>query len=407
MATYNFTAVTWQNTVVDGSIEAKNLKAAQNIILARYAYPVTLHKKVPKFLEFIYAEAGTTKMKPDDLAGFLLLLGEMLKSGSSITEVLTTMARSSEKTTSAMAKALHLRIIEGDDLAQAFHHARKMMGHDFGDFVRVGVEGGSIGSVIVNLSEHINTEQQAKKKVRGALSYPLMMVGMTFVISIFLFTQTVPKIVESVLSMMENGELPMMTQIAIGISDFLVTKGPMLLAIIAVVAAVLVYLLKRPFNFQWHKFQVGIPYVGTIITNQNMSSFFRSFGIAVGAGMPIAAGMRTAAGGINNKYIRAEMVHAADEVEHNGKTLKDALEECPFITGIEVSSMDTGIRSSQVQKMSNFVANIKDINNDQKIKNFTTVINPILLSVIGALVGCIMYAVYGPIFSLMQGMGAG
>ena len=107
MATYNFTAVTWQNTVVDGSIEAKNLKAAQNIILARYAYPVTLHKKVPKFLEFIYAEAGTTKMKPDDLAGFLLLLGEMLKSGSSITEVLTTMARSSEKTTSAMTWHKH------------------------------------------------------------------------------------------------------------------------------------------------------------------------------------------------------------------------------------------------------------------------------------------------------------
>lgn len=407
MATFAFSAVTYQNTITSGTFEAKNLKVAKEIVLARYAYPITLRKKIPAAFDFLFKEAGTTTMNTADVSLFLLLLGEMLKAGISINEALMDLARTGDKSSAKLAKSLHLRLIEGDDLSQAFTHCSKLVGGNYGPYIKIGVEGGSVGTVLINLSEHIKKGQQALKRITSAMSYPLMMVILTFVISIFLFTQTVPQIVDSVMSMMDTAQLPRMTQIAIAISNFMVNDGPRILVVLLIAAAVLVFLLRKPFNYQWHQFQVAVPYVGQLIINRDIGTFFSSMAIAIGAGMPMAEAMRTASGGVSNKHIRASLITAANEVEHNGKSITEALLECPFVKGIEIPIIDVGAKSSQFPKMGNVVAEIKDLQNEQKIRNVSTFINPIMLVIIGSLVGCIMYAVYGPIFSLMQNMGAG
>lgn len=405
MAFYCYTAVTHDNAITSGVLEAKNAGEARERILAMFAYPVTVHKRIPQAFEFLYRDAGTVKMKAKDVSGFMILLGEMITAGMSVIEALTTLARSGDKATSDLAKALHLRMIEGDDLAQAFSCSAKRIGADYGDYIRVGVESGNTGAVLVDLAESITSQDTAKRKVKNALRYPAAMAIFTLVVGVFLFTSIVPKVADSVLSIIDDAQLPAMTKIAINISGFITGKGPVLFVLLTLIAALTAYLLKKPMNFQWHLFQTKVPALGQIIISRDTGIFFRLLGVAVGAGMSMAEAMYAACGGVSNKYIRHELEKTAKSVREDGATITEALVNCPVIAGIEIPIIETGVRSSQVQKMALFVSKLKEYDNDQKIRVFVGLINPILLAVIGAMVGCVMFAVYGPIFSVMQNMG--
>lgn len=407
MAIFQFDAVTYDNTRTSGSLEAKNFAEAKEIVLAQYAYYIKLYRSGPAFLDFLHNDLGSGKMKPDDVAGFLLLLGEMLRAGMSIVESLVTLARSGDKATAALSRNLHLRMIEGDDLGQAFSYCRKQLGKDYGSYIRVGIEGGSIGTVLVNLSESITKEQAAKKQIMGALRYPAFLAIFTLAVSIFLFTNSVPKIVDALSSIFESEDtLPAMTKLAMRVSDFLLDNGLAIIIFVSILGGSLFYLARRPFNYQWHTLVTQIPVVGKIVANKNMATFFRSLGIGVAAGMPIAEAMYTAADGLDNRRIKTALVDAADMVKGDGASLTEALVECPFISGIEIPVTETGLRSGQTPKMSAFIANIKEIENEQAIKTLTGLINPIMLAIVATIVGCIMYAVYGPVFTVMQNMQA-
>ena len=404
MANYSYTAVTYDNTITSGMLTAKNPKEALEIVLARFAYPVRIHKTVPRALEFLYKDAGMTKMKASDTAGFMILLGEMIMAGMSVSVSLINLARSGDRATASFAKSVHMRMIEGDDLAQAFSYCAKMIGADYGEYIRVGVSSGNTGSVLVDLADSLTSQEEARKKVRNALRYPIAMSIFTLVVGVFLFTSIVPKVADSVLSIIDDAELPQMTKIAIAISNFLINRGLILSILLALIVGLTVFLLKKPLNYQWHAFQTRIPAWGKIVINRDIGIFFRLLGVAVSAGMPMAAAMYAACGGISNRYVRTDMEKAARAVQEDGATITEALIESKFVTGLEIPVMETGVRSSHVQKMAMFISHIKEGENEQKIRLFAGLINPILLAIIGAVVGCVMFAVYGPVFSVMQNM---
>ena len=116
-----------------------------------------------------------------------------------------------------------MRIIEGEDLAEAFASCKKIVGKDYSGYIAVGIKSGNVGEILIRLAENMHNELDANKKVKSALTYPVVMCVLTVVISLFLFTHTVPLIADSLSEMVGEGKLPWMTKTVMAISDFLVT----------------------------------------------------------------------------------------------------------------------------------------------------------------------------------------
>jgi type II secretory pathway component PulF len=325
----------------------------------------------------------------------------MVTNGFPVNESLVSLARCGDKTTRKLASSLHMKTIEGENLAEAFHSCRKMLGGDYSGYVAVGIKSGDVGEILIRLGDNIKKTIESGKKVKSALTYPVVMAIVTLVISLFLFTQTVPMISDSLVDMVGDAAMPKMTLIIMAISQFLVKYGIFLLVIAVVLAAAAIYLFRGPMKPLLHMFITRIPIMGRIVINKNMSLFFRSIAIAVTSGMPVIDGFELASNNISNLWIKRSLKKVQKLIEEQGQPMSEAFESCPYINGIEIPALATGEKSGEIGTMSNMCAETLETQNDILIRRFTALINPILLAIIGAIVGCIMFAVYGPVFAVM------
>lgn len=270
----------------------------------------------------------------------------------------------------------------------------------------MGQESGNVADVLLRLSENLSKDSYIKKKVLAALTYPAVISSITFLISIYLFTTVVPQIVSGVQGLSDE-PLPAMTLFIMAISDFILKYGGFLLAAVSIGAALFLWLIRYPYRKQWHKIITNLPFFGTLICNKEMSSFYRSLSISADAGMSHLEALRCSYGGVSNLHLKQELADCGERMSLSGKTISAALEQCSYVNGIEAQSLEVGIKSGKLGQMAGFCAKRLEERNETQIRKFTALIDPIMLCVIGVIVGAIMMSVYAPIFSITQSMSAG
>lgn len=402
---YHYEGIGQNGTKVSGIIKARGKKDAQKKLL-NFAYLSRLEPVLPIWLSWCNQQAGTPKIKKEMLADFLLQFGTMVEAGIEIPTALTSLARYGDKQTKQIAVSLNEELMKGSSLAQAFQKNEKILGESYEAFIRMGQESGNVADVLLRLSENLSKDSYIKKKVLAALTYPAVVSSITFLISIYLFTTVVPQIVSGVQGLSDN-PLPAMTLVIMAISDFILKYGGFLLAASAIGAALFLWLIRYPYRKQWHKVITSLPFFGKLICNKEMSSFYRSLSISADAGMSHLEALRCSYGGVRNLHLKQELADCGERMSLSGKTISAALEQCSYVNGIEAQSLEVGIKSGKLGQMAGFCAKRLEERNETQIRKFTALIDPIMLCVIGVIVGAIMMSVYAPIFSITQSMSAG
>ncbi|MDZ7612080.1 MAG: type II secretion system F family protein [Candidatus Moranbacteria bacterium] len=370
-------------------------------------------KKDGYWLVYIEEKKKKKSGKTSSLGGFFSVplknkmifcrhLAVMVSSGLSLSKALTILGnQESNKTFKKIILSLADDVKKGVSLADSMEKYPKAFSKIFVSMVRVGEKGGSLEEILKILARQLEKDHDLISKIRGALIYPAIIIVVMIIIAVLMMVFVIPKITRVFEGF--DAELPIMTQIVIAISDFmssniLLTFG----IIIAIAASIFGFYKTEPGIKFFHKVFLKFPIVGTLVTKVNSARFARILSSMLKSGVSLVEALDITADTLGNRYFKRAAGNASEKVQ-KGVALSEVLSKYEKVFPYLVIQMvkvgeDTGQTPEILLKLAQFYEGEVD----QTAKNLSSVIEPILMVIIGAAVGFFAVAIIQPIYSLME-----
>ncbi len=303
----------------------------------------------------------------------------------------------------AFAKLLQ-ELREGLDAGRELSAAMRRHGQVFSAFyvsmVRVGELTGRLEEIFLRLFYHLDFERRTREQIKAALRYPtfvlVAIVAAMVVINIFV----IPAFAKVYAGF--HAELPVLTRILIGMSNFTLRFWPLILA--ATVAAIFglrMYIQSPAGKYQWDKFKLRIPVVGDIVKKATLARFMRSLALAVKSGVPIVQGLSVVAKVVDNDYIAQRIEQMRDGVER-GETILRTASAAGVFTPVVLQMVAVGEETGSIDELLEEIASMYDQDVEYQVKNLSAQIEPILIVAIGGMVLVLALGVFLPIWDLGQ-----
>ena len=263
----------------------------------------------------------------------------------------------------------------------------------------MGEAGGILDVVLQRLSVYIEKAAALKRKVKAAMVYPSTIIGVAFLIVIFMLTFVIPTFA----TMFKNlgADLPLPTQIVLWMSDFV--RGYIIFIILGVMGAV--YLLRRYYRTENGKSTIDalllkLPVFGTLIRKVAVARFTRTFGTLVSSGVPILEGLRITARTAGNKVVEKAVMQCRAAVTA-GKTLAEPLKTSGVFPPMVTQMIAVGEQTGALDAMLNKIADFYDDEVDTAVGALTALLEPLMIVILGVIIGGLVVAMYLPIFRLV------
>jgi type IV pilus assembly protein PilC len=340
------------------------------------------------------------KVKDREMAIFTRQFSTMIDAGLPLVQCLNILAEQSESRTLRDVTAQVARQVEaGSTLADALRRHPRTFDDLFTNLVQVGEAGGILDVVLQRLAVYIEKAAALKRKVKAAMIYPATIIGVAFLVVIFMLTFVIPTFA----TMFKNlgADLPLPTQVVLWLSDFV--RGYIIF--IAVAAAGAVYALRRYYRTEHGKATVDalllkLPVFGVLIRKVAVARFTRTFGTLVSSGVPILEGLRITARTAGNRVVEKAVMQCRAAVTA-GKTLADPLKASgvfpPMVTQMIAVGEQTGALDAMLAKIADFY----DDEVDTAVGALTALLEPLMIVVLGVIIGGLVVAMYLPIFRLV------
>lgn len=348
---------------------------------------------------------GLTAIKARDKAGFFSLLSILLSAGVPLVKSLYVLANQTKnvrlrKIVSTLAQKVETGKTLSDsmqDFGEAFSDAQIGM-------VRAGEAAGMLNTILKQVAEQSEKSEALAGKVKGAMIYPVVVFTMMGGAVIVILTFVLPKIME--LFTQTQSTLPLSTRVMLGMSDFLRMNGLLLIGL-AAAAFVLFTFWKRTPNgkYLWHSFVIRIPIFGLMLRYVALSRFTRTLGSLMNSGIPIVRTLQIDADAVGNEVYRRRIYLAAEDVSR-GIPLAENLTDNKFLfPEMVVSMIDVGEQTAELAQVSEKIADFYDAQIDQMADNMSKLMEPLIMAVMGIVVGSLMVSVLQPIFGLLDVVG--
>jgi type IV pilus assembly protein PilC len=340
------------------------------------------------------------RVKSDEMVALTRNLSSMMKAGLALTRALSVLER---QTKNARLKKILKDIREDINKGKQFNEALSAFPKVFSELyiamVRAGEEGGQLSGALETLSIQMERSSSLKKKIKGAMIYPSIVVVVMMIIGVLMMIYVVPSITATFSSM--DVELPMTTQILIGTSNFMSQHS--LIVIFGMIGFVMGFnaVLRTKFGKRVSHFVVTrIPVIGEIVKEVNSARTARALSSLLKAGVDVIGAIKITQDVVQNVYYKDVLAEAAKRVE-KGTPLSEVFVERTDLYPILVGDMiavgeETGQISHMLEEMSVFY----EAEIDQKTKDLSTIIEPILMVFIGTTVGFFALAMIAPIYSI-------
>lgn len=348
------------------------------------------------------AKIGVSKggVKEKDLVVFTRQFATLFSSGIPIVQGLEIMAKQTEK--KALKNILNQvkeSIESGSTLADALRKHPKVFDSLYVNMVAAGEIGGVLDSVLLRLADYIEKTMKLKKKVKGAMIYPGIILSVAVSVVAIIMVFVIP-IFAKIFSEM-GVELPLPTRIVIGLSNFLAGIGGAILLVgfILLVIAILQYRKTEQGRRVIDKFLLDLPIFGDLLKKVAVGRFSRTLGTLIGSGVPILEGLEICAKTSGNKVVEREVLNTKREVT-TGSTVAETLKNSKIFSPMVVQMINVGESTGSLEQMLIKVADFYDDEVDQAVVNLTTMLEPLMIIFMGVSVGFIVVALYLPIFKL-------
>ncbi len=400
---FTYTAVTKEGKSVSGSVEASSKEALIETLHKQGLRPLVVKQGSTKKGFSI----GKPKVKLKDLVMFTRQLSTMISAGVPLTRSLSTLEQQTDnkyfKTViGGITKDVEGGMTIGDSLAKY----PNVFSEVYVNMVKAGEAGGILDEILKRLASQVEQESSMRKKIKSAMTYPVV-IGTIAVIAFFgLMIFVMPKMGKIIKDLGgPNAKLPIYSQFLLDLSGYMQKYAVFIIIGMAVAIFFTRRYIKTPKGkYKFHALMLRTPIIKDILIKIAVARFARTFASLMSAGVSVLDALQVTGGAIGNKVLEKELQEASKEVK-NGKPLSEPMAASKYFPPIVGQMLAVGEETGQVDTILIKIADFYEEEVTTVIDGLSSIIEPVMIIVIGAMVGVIAASVMGPISSLSKNIG--
>jgi type IV pilus assembly protein PilC len=347
------------------------------------------------------------KVKLDHLAIFCRQFATMINAGVSLVrclQVLETQANNPKLKT--IIKDVSNRVEAGETLSRAMMH-HSVFSPLFIGLVRAGEVGGVLDETLDRLSQFLESDLKLKRKIKAAMTYPILVMVVAFIIVTGLVVFIVPKFIEIFKDF--DVEMPLMTQILITVSEFTTSKQGAIILIGGGVGGTIAWKKFKSTKFGkrlYDKYKMKVPIFGKLSHNIAVARFTRTLGTLLTSGVPILQAMETVAGAIDNETFYDTIMKARARIRE-GDPIGEPLEKSGLFPPMVVQMISIGEETGALDAMLNKVADFYESEVETQLQSLAAALEPLMIVMLGLVVGFIVIAMFMPLIAIVSQLSGG
>ncbi len=392
MPTFAYRAKKGPQESFKGTVEAKNRAQAIALLEQKGLFLITIEEEAPRH------NTASKRIRRQDLSVFTRQFANLIESGLTITEGLSILTQqTANPALKSVISGMEEQIKDGATLSKALSAYPRQFSRFYCSIVNAGEISGALETTLGHLADFGEQEEKIRSDIISALTYPALILSVGIITIYILLTYAVPQLTSM---FTETGEtLPIATQILINISNTLRSYG--WLIILAVFSAVLA--LKRAQNSKERivldKIFLNLPVMGKIILKSEISRFMRTLSLLLESGVTILTSLDAVTNTVTNTALKEEIQKAAKEIK-DGESLSSALKKSEYFPAYAVNIISVGEESGTIEKSLKRIAGSYEQELNRLIRTLTSLLEPIMILVMGLVVAFIVSAMLLPIFEI-------
>jgi type IV pilus assembly protein PilC len=390
-----------QGKVVSGSLEAESVALVANRLRQMGYVPIAIDKKPPTFNRELKLPGFGSRISPKDVAIFSRQFATMINSGLSLLRALYILADQTEnKTLANVVNEVRADVEKGASLSQALSRHPKAFSRLYVSMVRAGETGGVLDSVLVRLADTMEKQVELRRKVKSAMTYPVVVFGLVLTIVTAMLLFVVPMF-ESLYSEL-GGTLPLPTRLLIGVSKLATKLAPLI--IIGQVGAIIGF--KRWIQTDkgravWDAFKLRVPIFGKLVHKTALARFSRTLAALLRSGVPILESLEITAGTVGNE-VMARAIKDVQSAVKTGESIAKPLGSHAVFPPMVAQMMAVGEETGALDSMLEKIADFYDQEVEATVNALTSLLEPLLIVVMGSAVGGMVVSLYMPMFNIIK-----
>ena len=396
MKAFIWEARTRTGDVKKGVMEAETEEAVHNKLKMQQLSPVSV-KKQP--MQITLPTIGTG-VKTNDMVIFTRLFATMIDAGLPIVQCLEILATQAEnKRFGKILSQIRSSVDGGLTLSDAMKRFPKVFDNLFVNLIAAGEAGGILDTILQRLSQYMEKAQKLRRRVKGAMSYPLIVLCIACLVVTILLTKVIP-VFEKMFKDFGGGKLPAPTQFVIDLSNAMRYYLPFIIAgFIAIFAAWKAILRTRKGRLAWDGMLLKLPVLGNVLRKTVVARFTRTMGTLLSSGVPILDAMEIVGKTAGNAVVMDGIMFVRARISE-GKDMSTPLMETGLMPPMVVQMISVGEQTGALDAMLSKIADFYEEEVDVAVASMTSMIEPLLMVFLGTIVGGLVIAMYLPIFTM-------
>jgi type IV pilus assembly protein PilC len=398
-AVVSSTPFIWEGTDKNGrKIKGKSLAKDESSVRADLRRQGVVPTRIRKQRQSLFS--GSSKITTGDIAIFSRQLATMLSAGIPLVQAFEIVGNGHEN--AAMQKlilAVKADVEGGSALAEALAKHPLYFDDLFVNLVEAGEQAGALETLLDKIATYKEKTEAIKKKIKKALTYPAAVLVVAFVVTTILLIFVIPSFEDLFKGF--GADLPTFTRMVIDLSAFVRSQGIFLAMIIGGAISAFLYFKKRsrPFRHFLDRLMLKMPVIGPILQKASIARYARTLSTMFAAGVPLVEAMESVAGATGNIVYEEAVLAMRDEVA-TGQRLQQAMENTELFPNMVIQMIAVGEESGSLDDMSAKVADFYEEDVDNAVDNLSSLLEPMIMAILGVLVGGLVVAMYLPIFKL-------
>lgn len=401
VAQYSYKARKPSGELATGVLEALDASTVAQILSGRSFTPIEItENSQEQTTELTEITFFTPNVKVDDLVIFTRQMYSLAKAGIPILRAVKGLA----DTTGSKRLAVALNDIAGQlergrTLSSALNKHDQVFGRLFTSIVHVGENTGKLDEAFSQLSFYLERDQETRKQIKAATRYPMFVLIAIVIAMVIMNIVVIPIFAEMFSSL--GAELPLMTRILLATSHFFITKWIYLLVGIALSVFLLMkYLRTERGRYKWDKTKLKLPVVGSIFERTLLGRFARSFSMMLVSGVPLNSALNLVAEAVSNAFMSERILSMRKNIE-KGESLSKVSSSSKLFTPLVLQMINVGEETGRVDELLTEVAEFYEREVDYDLKNLTSKIEPILISIVAGMVLVLALGIFTPMWDMM------
>jgi len=382
-----------KGTLLKGSVVAVNEAAVRASLRRQGLVPTQIRRESVLFQK-------RSKITPGDIAVFSRQLATMLQAGIPLVQGFDIVASGHENP--AMQKllsAIKVDLESGTTLAEALAKHPVYFDDLFVNLVNSGEQSGALETLLDKIATYKEKTEAIKKKIKKALTYPAAVLVVAIIVTAVLLVFVIPQFDDLFKGF--GADLPAFTQMVVNLSEFVRTQGWVIIIGLFAASSAFMYFKKRSrrFNEFLDRALLKTPIIGEIVRKAAIARFTRTLSTMFAAGVPLVEALESVAGATGNIVYEKATYEIRTEVA-TGQRLQRAMEATELFPNMVVQMVAVGEESGSLDEMCAKVAEFFEADVDDAVDNMSSLIEPMIMAILGILVGGLVIAMYLPIFKL-------